>query len=211
MQLAAIKAREKGKHVMDTSTEWLILVTVLVLLAIAGIAAFALLNARSARRRHAQLQQRFGPEYERAVEEQGSVARAERELRAREKRVGDFNLRTLPPAELARFSAEWRRVQARFVDDPGGAVQAADDLIKAVMLARGYSVDRFDQRVADLSVEHAGVVQHYRAAGVLAAANREGRANTEELRQAVVHYRALFADLLEQPEPSSHSMQEARI
>jgi hypothetical protein len=195
---------------METSTEWLILVTVVALLVIA-IAAIALLNARSARRRHAQLRQRFGPEYERVVEEQGSVARAERELRAREKRIDHLNLRALPPAELERFSADWRRVQARFVDDPSGAVQAADELIKAVMLARGYAVERFDQRVADLSVEHAEVVQHYRAAGVLAAANREGRANTEELRQAVVHYRALFADLLQQPEVSTHQLKEARV
>ena len=99
------------------------------------------------------------------------------------------------------------------MDDPEGAVQAADRLIKAVMNAKGYTIQRFDQRVADLSVEHASVVQHYRAAHELAEANREGRANTEELRQAVVHYRALFADLLESAQrgPARYTREDARM
>jgi hypothetical protein len=121
-------------------------------------------------------------------------------------------LRPLEESDRGRFSSDWSRVQARFVDDPSGAVQAADELIKAVMLARGYEADKeFDERVADLSVEHANVVQHYRAARVLADANREGRANTEELRQAFVHYRELFADLLDQAQSVPEGrMQEAR-
>jgi hypothetical protein len=193
---------------MLTSTQWIILLAVL---AVAVIAVIAIISARSSRKRHADLQHRFGPEYDRVVAEQGSVARAERELAAREKRVDHLKLRPLPESELVQFSADWRNVQTRFVDDPSGAVQAADELIKSVMLARGYEAERFDQRVADLSVEHANVIQHYRAAGVLADANREGRANTEELRQALVHYRALFSDLLEQPQTSGQQLQEARI
>ena len=182
---------------MLSTTEWIVLLAGLALVAIATI---ALLAARATRKRHLELKQRFGPEYDRALHQRGSVSRAERELVAREKRVSKQRLRPLREAERVQFLADWRDTQARFVDDPAGAVQAADELIKAVMLARGYGVERFDQRVADLSVDHAAVVQHYRAAHELAQANREGRANTEELRQAVVHYRALFADLLERPE-----------
>jgi hypothetical protein len=194
---------------MLTSTQWLVL---LVLLAVVAVVAIALLTARSTRRRHAELKSRFGPEYERALEQHGSVSRAERELLAREKRVHHLSLRSLPEAERLRYTANWDNVQTRFVDDPSGAVQQADDLIKAVMVARGYSLEHFDQRVADLSVDHADVVQHYRAARVLSDANREGRANTEELRQAFVHYRALFTDLLEQPQQRLDAkLQEAHV
>ena len=178
-----------------TQTEFLILVSA-VALVIIGIVA--LLTVRSSRRRHLELRQRFGPEYERALSEYGSQKRAERELLRRENRINRLHLHPLRDAARLRFEGEWRKVQARFVDDPSGAVTAADDLIKAVMDAHGYPVHDFEQRVKDLSVEHANVVQHYRAARVLADANREGRADTEELRQAFVHYRALFADLLDE-------------
>jgi hypothetical protein len=112
------------------------------------------------------------------------------------------------PRPSARGSL--RNGSKRFVDDPAGATASADDLIKVVMRARGYTVEDFDQRVADLSVEHANVVQHYRAARALSDANREGRANTEELRQALVHYRALFADVLEPAQQPDPSLKEAR-
>src|SRR5262249_677722 len=131
-------------------------------------------------------------------------------LAAREKRVQKFKLHPLTDGDRTEFSAQWRNVQARFVDDPSTAVREANELIKQVMVARGYSSEDFDRRVEDLSVEHANVVEHYRAARALSDANREGRANTEELRQAFVHYRALFADLLETPQPTEHQMQEAR-
>lgn len=189
-----------------TTTEWIILAATAAVLVIGLIGLF---TARSRRRRHVELRDRFGPEYDRIVEEQGSVARAERELLAREKRVHKQHLHPLSEAERAQFSTDWRTVQARFVDDPKGAVEAADDLIKNVMHARGYEIERFDQRVSDLTVEHAGVVQHYRAAHELAEANREGRANTEELRQAVVHYRALFADLLAQTQLPEGQLERA--
>lgn len=194
---------------MLTSNQALILIVGLALLAIV-ILLFARLRG-SRRERHEELRQRFGPEYERALEEHGSVERAERELLAREKRVQRLKLRSLPEQERIQFAATWRNVQARFVDDPPGAVREADELIKSVMMARGYVVEHFDQQVADLSVEHANVVQHYRAARALADANREGRANTEELRQAFVHYRALFADLLAEPAAAQPTLQEARV
>ena len=182
---------------MLSTNDWIAL-AVGILLAVAAIAAVVV--ARAARKRRAELRQRFGAEYDREVEERGSVAKAERALLAREKRVSKQHLQPLPEAERIRFGQDWRNVQTEFVDNPSLAVQSADNLIKTVMLARGYEIERFDQRVEDLSVEHAAVVQHYRAAHELAAANREGRANTEELRQALVHYRALFADLLELPQ-----------
>jgi hypothetical protein len=191
---------------MLTTTQWTVLLALVVGVAI----AIALIAARSARRRHAVLKERFGPEYDRAIEQHGNVARAERELAAREKRVQKQKLRPLPEPERVQFSTQWTQVQARFVDDPSGAVQAADDLIKAVMIARGYESEHFEQRVADLSVEHANVVEHYRSARVLADANREGTADTEELRQAFVHFRALFADLLEQQREAEPQLQEAQ-
>lgn len=191
---------------MLSTEEWTVIILAAVVVLVAVIAVFA---KRAARQRHAELRQRFGPEYERALQEHGSVSRAERELSAREKRVHGQRLRSLPEPERTRFSADWLNIQARFVDDPAGAVQEADELIKSVMLARGYAAKEFEQRVADLSVDHAEVVQHYRAAHILAEANREGRANTEELRQAVVHYRALFSMLLEPTELHNEQLREA--
>jgi hypothetical protein len=179
-----------------TPTQWLALIVVAVLV-FAGVVA--LLRVRSKAHRHEALQQAFGPEYDRAVAEYGDRERAERELSNRKKRVDRLRLRVLSTGERNRFATEWREAQERFVDDPSGAVRASDELIKEVMRSVGYPIEDFEQRVADLSVDHAGVVQHYRAARVLADANREGRANTEELRQAFIHYRALFADLLEEP------------
>jgi hypothetical protein len=193
---------------LTDSQTTLVIVGAAVVLAIAVIAFIA---TRTSRKRHADLKARFGPEYDRAVQEYGSVTSAERELAAREKRVHKQKLRPLSDTDRTGFLADWRNVQARFVDDPSGAVTAADTLIGDVMRERGYAVNDFEQRVADLSVEHASVVQHYRAAQVLADANREGRANTEELRQAFVHYRALFAALLEQPETAQTQLQEAHV
>ncbi|HKU42552.1 MAG TPA: hypothetical protein VJR89_30550 [Polyangiales bacterium] len=193
---------------MLTTTQIIVLVVALALLA---VVLFAIFGRGSTKRRQLELKRRFGPEYDRAVAEFGSEERAQRELLARAKRVERFKLHPLADADRVQFSTEWRNVQARFVDDPSGAVTDANDLIKRVMAARGYEVEHFDQRVADLSVEHANVVEHYRAARELAVANREGRANTEELRQAFVHYRALFADLLEQTPAKEQHLQEAHV
>lgn len=150
-------------------------------------------NAPSKRRE--RLRERFGPEYDFAVQQHGE-AEAERILTARTQRVQKLKLNELTKAQCADFSAAWRRTQEHFVDKPSAAVSEAHDLVQQVMRARGYPVEDFDQRVADLSVDYGGIVQHYRAAHDLDESNRAGRANTEELRQAMVHYRALFAELL---------------
>ena len=160
--------------------------------------AVALALPRRLRLRSRGLRERFGPEYDRALETYGAPSRAERELMARAKRVRRFHLRDLSEADRARLSATWSEVQAHFVDEPLRAVQEANELIKNIMAARGYPEADFDQRVADLSVDHPDVVQHYRAARALAQGGAEGR-NTEELRQAVIHFRALFAELAEAP------------
>jgi hypothetical protein len=185
------------------------LIGIAVLVALLAVATFALMR-RSSHRRHLELKRRFGPEYDRAIEQHGNTASAERELRERERRVHSQRLRPLSEADRVQYASDWSTLQARFVDDPSGAVGSADELIKVVMLARGYSNESFERRVEDLSVEHAHVVDHYRAAHELADANREGRAETEDLRQALVHYRALFAALLEAPRSTQPQLQEAR-
>jgi len=184
---------------MPNSTQLIVIVGAVVVLALIVAAVIA----RNARRRHAELVERFGPEYERAVDELGSEKRADRELLAREQRVQGLPLHRLRERERGQFTANWSHVQAVFFDDPAAAVQRADALIKAVMEARGYEPEHFEQRVVDLSVEHAAVVQHYRAARALATANvqRGTRPDIDELRQAIVHYRALFLDLVnDEPE-----------
>jgi hypothetical protein len=167
----------------------LIVVGVLILAA----AVWAVLQAR---RRRRYLQHRFGPEYDHAVDATGSKSRAEKELAHREQRVRQFELRPLGPADFDRFTRSWQDVQARFVDDPLIAVAEADRLVDEVMRTRGYPMGDFEQRAADISVDHPQVVEHYRAARVIATRARQGQATTEDLRQAMVHYRTLFEDLL---------------
>jgi hypothetical protein len=186
---------------------WTIVVVVAaaILLGVAFIA-----SRRRARMRRIELQRRFGPEYDRAVQEFGSEDRAERELAARTRRVAHLRFRELSDEDRSRFESDWRDIQGRFVDDPLAAVASANELIKRVMQARGYPADGFDQRVADLSVEHPDVVQHYRAARALSDPSRKESIGTEELRQAVVHYRVLFADLLEEHGPTIQPSPELR-
>jgi hypothetical protein len=181
----------------NNATLWIVVAlaaAAAVMLAVAAVTA----SRRRAHARSFELRQRFGPEYDRAVEALGSPARAERELAARTRRVEHIHLQDLSRADRSRFGASWGTVQAQFVDDPAGAAVNANELIKEVMRARGYPADDFDHRVADLSVDHADVVQHYRAARALTESSRNGQVNTEELRQALVHYRALFSDLLQE-------------
>jgi hypothetical protein len=186
-----------------------VLWTIVALIAAAIVTFLAIVSSqRRARMRSAALRQRFGPEYDRAIEEFGSPVRAERQLAARARRVERIRLHELSEADRTRFATAWSNTQVQFVDDPAGAVMGAHELIKEVMRARGYPVEDFEQRVADLSVDHATVVQHYRAARALAESNRAGEANTEELRQAIVHYRALFADLLQEPGSAARALHE---
>ncbi|HZA38666.1 MAG TPA: hypothetical protein VE486_05960 [Candidatus Baltobacteraceae bacterium] len=154
-------------------------------------------------RRSAALQQRFGPEYERAVGEFGDQRKAEAELAAREKRVRTLDIRSLTPEEQARFTEAWKKAQARFVDEPSQAAADADILVKKLMETRGYPVGDFEQRAADISVAHPAVVSNYRAAREIALRNKTGKATTEDIRQAMVHYRSLFEELLETAEPAT--------
>lgn len=155
--------------------------------------------ALSMRRTHA-LRARYGPEYEHLARTIGDKARVEKELDARERRVSRLHIRLLEERELGPYRDSWRSVQTQFVDDPRRAVAEADRLVQDVMNARGYPVGDFDQNAADISVDHPSVVMHYRAAHEVASRSAAGQASTEDLRQALIHYRALFDDLLETSE-----------
>jgi len=152
------------------------------------------------RNRSEHLERHFGPEYRRAVHEMGSRDKAEAELMARQKRVQDLDLRPLTPADAQRYSQQWRSLQARFVDNPKGSLVEADQLVRDLMQQRGYPMGDFERRAADISVHHPQVVEHYRAAHQLTELDRRGQVDTEGMRQAVIHYRALFADLLQTDE-----------
>jgi hypothetical protein len=169
---------------------------------VAGVVAVALLALAAwfffqKKKQSTRLQQRFGPEYTRTIDELGGRTKAEAELKAREKRVEDLTITPLAPAEAARFSQAWNALQARFVDNPKGVVVQADQLVRELMLKRGYPMGDFERRAADISVDHPTVVEHYRAAQTIAARDERGEADTEELRKAVVHYRVLFDEMLE--------------
>jgi len=151
-------------------------------------------------RRTEALREQYGPEYGQAVRQTGSARRAEDELIKRKERVEALDIQPLSADQRAQFTTEWRRVQVMFVDDPGGAVNIADGLVEEVMKVRGYPVSDFDQRAADLSVHPARVVEKYRAARDVAERHRRRAATTEDLRKAIVYYRVLFEDLLEDRE-----------
>ena len=195
-----------------TNTTWLW--TLVALAAVAILIATVIAAMRHARVRTAELRARFGPEYDRALHEFGSRARAEHELVSRAKRVRHIHLSDLSESDRARFASTWSHIQEQFVDDPASATVAANDLIKEVMSARGYPSHNFEERVADLSVDHAAVIQHYRAARALSETHGQEQGNTEDLRQALVHFRALFADLLQpstvERQPKQKPMQEIR-
>jgi hypothetical protein len=151
----------------------------------------------SVRRRTGRLQGQFGPEYDRVVGTAESKREAEAELAAREERHAQLELRPLSLATRERYLERWQAVQAEFVDDPGTAVAGADSLIQSVMAERGYPVEDFEQRAADVSVDHPQVVENYRRGHRLAQASAHGDSSTEDLRQAMRHYRALFDELVE--------------
>lgn len=164
---------------------------IVVVVIIAIVAALASRNARSQR-----LQQHFGPEYDRTVRTSGDRAAAERELSSRVERVKRMHIEELPAGARERYAEEWRTVQTQFVDQPRAALQQADSLVANVMRDRGYPVSDFDQQAADISADHPQVVDNYRAAHGIAARSDRGEVSTEDLRQAMVHYRTLFNDLL---------------
>jgi len=190
-------------HTMDTQT-WIILTGVVVLV----VVALSAWSVHKKRKQSHRLQEHFGPEYRRSVDKLGSRAKAESELKAREKRVDLLFIVPLAPSEAARFSETWKDLQGRFVDNPKGAVTQADQLVRELMIKRGYPMGDFERRAADISVDHPEVVAHYRAAQAIVVREGEGRgdADTEELRKAVVHYRALFDALLEVREARQEAM-----
>jgi hypothetical protein len=176
-------------------------VTILaVVIAAALIAAWYYMRQRRSR----ELRGRFGPEYESTVRQYGDRGKAEADLERRVKRVGRFHISQLPEEDRDRYATLWRQNQARFVDDPGGAIEEADLLVNEVMRARGYPMSEFENRAEDLSVDYPHVVRSYRAARDIAESQKRGEANTEDLRRGLVHYRELFDELLE----PSHMRQE---
>ena len=169
-----------------------LIVAIAIALAVAGW--FVWRQQRSSR-----LRRRFGREYHHEVERAGSTSRAEATLAAREKRVARLHITPLLAGEAARFADAWDVIQTQFVDAPHAAVREADKVVGEVMLARGYPIGDFEQQVADISVDHPDVVMNYRAAREIAEQHARGEASTEDLRQAMVYYRALFRDLLDSP------------
>lgn len=172
---------------MSSSQVLIIVIVVLVIVALA--VAWYLMRRR-------ELQQRFGPEYERTVEESDNRLAAEKELRERESRHAELELRELEPEARARYTEQWAQIQTRFVDAPENAVAAADDFVTELIGERGYPTDDYDERLSHLSVEHARVLSDYREAHDINLRNQRGEATTEQLRLAVLHYRSLVTDLL---------------
>jgi hypothetical protein len=172
------------------------IILLVVVIAAVAVIAFIAVNAQRSRR----LRARFGPEYQRAVQETGTTTRGEERLAKLEKRVDRYHIRPLAASERLRFVEAWRVIQARFVDDPKGALTEADRLLGEIMSTRGYPVTDFEQQAADLSVNHPYVVEHYRFGHDIATRHAQGRASTEDLRQAMIHYRKLFDDLTGEPE-----------
>ena len=179
--------------------------TTLMVLSIVGVLVVLALVAWAMQRRNQsdRLRQRFGPEYSRMVDELGSRDKAEAELLARQRRVEKLHIVALSPADADRYAREWQLLQGRFVDDPHATLAEADRLVRELMLKRGYPMGDFERRAGDISVHHPNVVENYRSAHEIAMRAGENRADTEELRRAVVHYRALFDELLEVAQPAA--------
>ncbi|MGI5215019.1 hypothetical protein [Plantactinospora sp. CA-290183] len=182
-------------------------IALIILVVLAAAAAVVLVLIASRRR---ALRTKFGPEYERAVAEQQTRAAAERELRERERRHAELTLTPLSAEARGRYAAEWEEIQARFVDSPAEAVGAADEVVTRLITERGYPTGDYDDRLAQLSVEHARTLGHYRDAHEIHLRNQRGEASTEQLRQAVVHYRALFTDLLGEEPVRQQDTDESR-
>src|SRR5580704_7249003 len=191
LQKTRLKEASMNLDLLDPKLIVLAAVVILV------VAVLVWLYVRKRRRTTAGLRQKFGPEYDRAVLTHGSERKAESKLEDREKRVDKLKIRDLDSTEHERFSKRWKSVQAGFVDSPKGAVTEADDLVSSVMKARGYPVSDFDQRAADISVDHPKVVQNYRSAHEIALRLGKDQATTEDLRTAMIHYRSLFEELVQ--------------
>ncbi len=177
--------------------QMMILITVIAVVVV--IAIIVVLLGR--KRRSQQLKERFGPEYDRVVRKEGAVGKAESVLEIRAKRLEKFEIRPLSRAQRTDFGNGWMSVQTAFIDNPQGSLVEADQLITEIMQTRGYPMSNFEQRVADISVDHPVVVENYRTAHDIAVRHGRGQASTEDLRKAIVHYRSLFDELLEDSSP----------
>jgi hypothetical protein len=172
-----------------------LIVAVVLVLVVVGLIMGAIFASR---RRSQRFQNKFGPEYDRTVKTAGGEKKAQAEMDERRKHVDTLNIRPLSVSERERYQAEWSSIQAKFVDQPGQATVEADHLIMEVMKVRAYPVSDFDQRAADISINYPTLVSNYRAAREIAIKNEQHSANTEELRQAFIHYRSLFDELLKE-------------
>lgn len=186
------------------STAIMVVIAVAVLIVVAAVGVFVYGQARTQR-----LRRRFGPEYDRTVGQAGDRRAAEQELREREQRHHELDLKTLDPRDLERYRREWTGLQEHFVDTPESAVADANRLVTQVMRDRGYPVEGFEDRVSMLSVEHGRTLDHYHRAHEISERAAHKEAGTEELRQAMVHYRALFEDLLAVPDEQRSSVPES--
>ena len=182
-----------------STTAIILIIAILIAAAVAGWVLYREQRARA-------LRARFGPEYTHAVREYGNEGRAQDALAARARRMEKIHIRSLTREDHERFVVRWHAVQRSFVDDPGGAIQEADSLVNEVMRSRGYPMADFNHRAEDISVDHPGVVQSFRAAHDIAYRHKRGQAGTEDLRQAMVHYRNLFEELLE-----DHLVEDRRV
>ena len=171
---------------------WTAMVVVVALLVVG-----ALVWAAMRQRRSTALRSQFGPEYDHVMHERGSKSKAESELARRQERIAKLQIRPLTPGERSHYAEQWRMEQVHFVDEPRDAVNRADHMVEEVMKLRGYPVADFDQRAADVSVDHPRLVENYRRAHDIAMRNDRGQADTEDLRNAMIAFRSLFEDLLE--------------
>lgn len=186
---------------------WVWIVIIVAALLVIGFVAWTL----GTKLRTDRLQRRFGPEYERTIEQAESRKEAESELSARMKRRRELEIQPVSPETAERYTVEWRDVQARFVDQPSEAVKDADRLVTRLMQERGYPTDDFEQQAADVSVDHPNVVDNYRGAHTVWLSNEQGKAETEDLRRAMVHYRSLFEELLKRETPEAEQPEAEQL
>jgi hypothetical protein len=192
---------------MDLTNPTTIVLLAVILLVVGGLVGMALSRAQRTRR----LKERFGPEYERMVSETGDKRQAEEELDARLAHVNTLNIRPLTAEEVNRYALEWQKTQTEFVDEPLSALQKADRLIREVMKAKGYPVEDFEQRAADISVDYPELVTDYRGMHLIAVKEQEDKVSTEEMRQAMVHGRTLFENLIRQEPAEEEIAQKEKI
>ena len=186
---------------------WLVAVIIVVVVAVVVLAVLTMLKRRRDEQRSARLRDKFGPEYDRTLDRAGSEKEAERDLQRRAEQRERLNIRPLSPQSRERYTERWERSQTLFVDDPAAAIGDADRLVREVMEERGYPVDDFDRRADDISVDHPHLVEHFRGAASIAHRSRRESISTEDQRQAMVHYRRLFEELLVVEHPTAQPTQ----